>query len=74
MNTITKTKRPRLQSKPLPIDINSHKYEGTINQRLSKVYRELGIKTAYVNKKVVPVLSHDDRMDMIRQEMNKLVA
>ena len=68
MNTITKTKRPRLQSKPLPL------YTETINQRLSQVYRELGIKTAYVNKKVVPVLSHDDRMDMIRQEMNKLVA
>lgn len=68
MNTITKTKRPRIQSKPLPL------YTETINQRLSKVYRELGIKTAYVNKKVVPVLSHDDRMDMIRQEMNKLVA
>ena len=67
-NIITKTKRPRIQSKPLPI------YTETINQRLSKVYRELGIKTAYVNKKVVPVLSHDDRMDMIRQEMNKLVA
>lgn len=68
MNTITKTKRPRLQSKPLPI------YTETINQRLSKVYRELGVKTVYINKKVVPVLSHDDRMDMIRQEMNKLVA
>lgn len=68
MNTITKTKRPRLQSKQLPI------YTETINQRLSKVYRELGVKTAYVNKKVVPVLSHDDRMDMIRQDMNKLVA
>ena len=67
-NIITKTKRPRLQSKPLPI------YTETINQRLSKVYKELGIKTDYVNKKVVPVLSHDDRMDMIRQEMNKLVA
>lgn len=68
MNTITKTKRPRLQSKPLPL------HTETINQRLSKVYRELGVKTAYINKKVVPVLSDDDRMDMIRQEMNKLVA
>lgn len=66
--TQIKTKRPRIQSKPLPI------YTETINQRLSKVYKELGVPTAYVNKKVVPVLSDDDRMDMIRKEMNKAVA
>lgn len=66
--TQIKSKKPRIQSKPLPI------YTETINQRLSKVYKELGVPTAYVNKKVVPVLSDDDRMDMIRQEMNKAVA
>jgi hypothetical protein len=65
---IIKSKRPRLQSKSLPT------HTETINQRLSKVYRELGVPTAYVNKKVVPVLSDDNRMDMIRKEMNKAVA
>lgn len=72
-NQLTQTKRPRIQSKPLPIDINTHKYEGTINQRLSKVYRELGIKTEYINKQVKPVLTHDERMDIIRNEMSKII-
>ena len=66
--TQIKSKRPRIQSKLLPL------YTETINQRLSKVYRELGVPTAYVNKKVVPILSDDDRMDMIRKEMNKAIA
>ncbi len=69
-NQLTQTKRPRIQSKPLPIDINTHKYEGTINQRLSKVYKELGIKTEYINKQVKPVLLNDDRWNAIKSEYN----
>ena len=65
--TQIKTKRPRIQSKPLPL------YTETINQRLSKVYRELGVKTEYVNKQVKPVLTHDERMDIIRNEMSKII-
>lgn len=66
--TQIKPKRPRIQSKPLPI------YTETINQRLSKVYRELGVKTEYVNKQVKPVLTDDERMDKIRQDMNKIIS
>lgn len=62
------SKRPRIQSKPLPI------YTETINQRLSRVYRELGVKTVYENKQVKPVLSHDDRMDKIKQDWAKLAS
>ena len=60
-----KTKRPRIKAF-LPI------HTETINQRLSKVYRELGVKTEYVNKQVKPVLTHDERMSKIRQEMSKI--
>lgn len=67
LNQTLKTKRPRIQSKPLPL------YTETINQRLSKVYRELGVKTEYVNKQVKPVLTHDERMDIIRNEMSKII-
>ena len=59
-----KTKRPRIQFKPLPL------YTETINQRLSKVYRELGVKTEYINKQVKPVLSNDDRWNAIKSEYN----
>ena len=60
------TKRPRIQSKPLPL------YTETINQRMSKVCNQLGIKTEYVNKQVKIVLSHDDRMNKIQQEWSKI--
>jgi hypothetical protein len=65
----TKTKRPRIQHQ-LPI------YTETINQRLNKVYKELGIKTEYTNKQVKPfkpALTHDERMEIIRQDMSKII-
>ena len=69
-SNLTPTKRPRIQSKQSPIDIDSFKHEGTINQRLSKAYKELGIKTEYINKQVKPVLSNDDRWNAIKSEYN----
>lgn len=65
-NTLTKTKRPRIQSKPLPI------YTETINQRMSKVCNKLGIKTEYVNKQVKIVLTDDQRMEKIRQQWSTI--
>ncbi len=56
-----KTKRPRIKQE-LPF------HTETINQRLSKVYRELAIETEYTNKQVKPVLTPDQRMDRIKQD------
>lgn len=33
----------------------------------------LPVKTEYINKQVKPVLTHDQRMDKIRQDMSKVI-
>ena len=43
-----------------------------INQRMKAVCKELGIQTKYVNNKLVPQYSHEQRWDMIRNTMPQL--
>lgn len=43
-----------------------------INQRMKAVCKELGIQTKYVNNKLVPQYSHEQRWDMIKNTMPQL--